>query len=292
MSHALRPSTLAEACEAKAQGALPYAGGTDVMVRQRDMRRAGLGAPLLFLDAIPEMQGIHPEADGIRIGAMNTMAEIAAHQGLPPLLRLGCGSVGSPALRNVATIGGNICSASPAADSVAPLHALDALAEVSGPTGARRLSLQELLLGPARTTLGEDELLTAVILPERPLGRHFHRKVAPRLSNAITKVSLAAWALVEGGVDDGMVSSVRLAFGAVGPVVIRCREAEAMINAAAVNALPEQLSTLRQIVMDTISPIDDQRSTADYRRLVAANLMELFVLELCHGDGHSQETQS
>lgn len=279
MSHALRPSTLTKACQAKAHGAVPYAGGTDIMVRQRDMRRTGQGAPLLFLDAIPEMQGIQPGADGIRIGAMNTMADIAAHQGLPPLLRLGCGSVGSPALRNVATIGGNICSASPAADSVAPLHALDALAEVSGPTGARRLPLEELLLGPGRTALGEDDVLTAVILPQRPLGHHFHRKVAPRLSNAITKVSLAAWALVEGG----MVSSVRLAFGAVGPVVIRCRKAESLIKGAAVDALNGMQSDLLQAVLDGVAPIDDQRSSAEYRRQVAANLMKLFVLELCQG---------
>ncbi len=129
------PETIEAAAGAKADGGILYAGGTDIMVRHARAVGTGQTVPLVFLNGVDELNGVVRDGSKTRIGTMITMSEIAGHPDIPDLLRRACGTVGSPALRNVATLGGNICTASPAGDSLPALYVLDAIMELRSPMG-------------------------------------------------------------------------------------------------------------------------------------------------------------
>ncbi|HKJ85988.1 MAG TPA: FAD binding domain-containing protein, partial [Spirochaetia bacterium] len=196
----------------------------------------------------------------------------------------------APALRNVATLGGNICNASPAADAVCPLYALDARCELRSASRVRTLPVAEFIAGPGRTVIESDELLTAIIIPAGPgtvtaaMGndattRVLYRKVGTRRANALSKLSMAAWASVSGGA----VESVGVALGAVAPTVVRSREAEAGF-VGSLESLRERIDAILGAYGKLVTPIDDQRSTAEYRREVAVNLVRQFIEQSLLGD--------
>jgi len=263
------PTTVQDACKAKLEGSTPYAGGTDFMVRHANAVRTGQCPPLIFLDGVKEFHGISTSETSVRIGALTTMAELAIHAEIPHLLACACNCVGSPALRNVATIGGNICTASPAGDSLPALYVLNAQVEICSPEGYRLMPVCDFIRGPGQTALEAYELLSAVILPVSNLNVYYHRKVSPRVANAITKVSLAVAATIE----DDTVGDMRIAYGSVGPTIIRCPEIEKACTGRSLSGLLTSTPALIDMVETTITPIDDHRSTAIYRRSIAANLL-------------------
>ena len=268
-----RPQTLAEALEIRAEhAALPFAGGTDLMVRHR--RNAGvlpaLSLPVLFLDQCRELSAIEVAADVVEIGAGVTLTQVAAHPGLPDILRQAVREIGGPAVRNVATLGGNICNASPAADSLPPLYALDAEVRLCSARSERVLPIQQFVTGPGRTAIRSDELLRSIrVRPWWP-DVSLWRKVGTRKANALSKVSIAACADREGS----GIGRVGIALGAIAPTVVRLHAVEALLRGHRAGELSERV---RQICRQEFSPIDDQRSTARYRATVGENLVLGFI---------------
>lgn len=281
MSEVFRPRTTAEALAYRGEtGALLFSGGTDLMVRHRGYSGTlpTIDEPVLFLDAIEELHRIEIEDTTVVIGAAATLSEILADSRVPELLHRAIGLIAAPALRNRATLAGNICNASPAADSLPPLYVHDGEVVLSRPTGERAIAISEFISGPGVTTLGTDEVMTAIRVPLVPVGRIYYRKVGTRRANALAKLSVAGYARID---EDRALSDVRIAVGAVAPTVVRLNAVERVLTATStVTNHPNRLSDIRELARPYIRPIDDQRSTAQYRTSVALNAVEEFVHSL------------
>jgi len=278
------PKTLAEALKIRAEtGAVPFAGGTDLMVK----RRGGTGVParfdepVLFVGGLPELRRIDREGDGAAVlGAGLSLAELLARPETPELLKEALRETAAPAIRNVATLGGNIANASPAGDSLPPLYALEAELLIVSVRGERLIPITDFILGPGRTALAQDELVAEVFIPALPIGAAwYYRKVGTRKAQALAKVSLAALFVsekAEGFRAPRALGEARLAFGAVGPRVIRDASLEALFRglsgAGDRHDLEAALDAIHVAAEKAVKPIDDQRSTAAYRRRVAASL--------------------
>ncbi len=247
-----------------------YAGGTDLLVKLR----AGLEEPrqLICLERILELQGIEDRGDRVLLKAGTSLTRIAADplvRTLFPVLTRAVRVLGSPPIRNMATIGGNICSASPAGDTLPPLYALQAEVSLRSRTNDRRLPLREFIHAPGQTALGPGEILTGVWIPKNPsFNRQHYEKVGQRQALAIAIVSLAA--LIDLS-PEGIIQEIRLAWGSVGPTVVTAPAVEAVLRGR-----PLTLAGLRDAAGEArraVGPIDDLRAGADYRREVAGNLL-------------------
>lgn len=270
------PRTLKEAFAAlEKPGARLLAGGTDLLVRLRSGREEA--EALVGLERVAELRGVREEGGVgvgriLRIGAMTTHAELLEHalvRARLGVLAQALAHLGSPPIRNMGTIGGNLCTASPAGDTLPPLVVLGAEVELAGRGGSRRLPVSEFLRGPGRTALAPGEVLVAVHAPIPCAGhvQHFE-KVGRRDALAVAVVSLAASIRIGRG---GLVASADLAWGSVAPGIWRCPEAEAALAGRRLT-----LTSLREaaaIVRNEVRPISDIRASADYRREVAGNLL-------------------
>jgi CO/xanthine dehydrogenase FAD-binding subunit len=244
----LTPRSLDDALRLRAEhpGAVPIAGGTDLMVELNfDRRRPDV---ILNLGEVAELRGFSHDDGQLRLGAGLTYAEAMEEplRSLLPALAEASRTVGSPQIRNRGTIGGNLGTASPAGDSLPPLLVEEAEVEVASTSGTRRLPLDEFLVGPKRNALAPEELIVAVLV--RPSGApQTFMKVGPRNAMVIAVCSLAVSADRESG-------ELRAAFGSSGPVpaLVRAPLAEA-------DGFPA-------LVASAASPIDDVRGTAAYRR--------------------------
>jgi xanthine dehydrogenase FAD-binding subunit len=247
-----------------------YAGGTDLLVKLR----AGLEAPqlLICLERIPELQGIEDRGDRVLIRAGTSLSRIAADPLLSTLFPVLTGAVqvlGSPPIRNMGTVGGNICSASPAGDTLPPLYALQAEVELRSRTRDRRLPIREFIHGPGQTALGPGEIMTGVWIPKNPsFHRQHYEKVGQRQALAIAIVSLAALIDLSPG---GIIRDIRLAWGSVGPTIITAPAVEAGLRGRSLTL--EAMEEAAREVRRAVAPIDDLRAGADYRREVAGNLL-------------------
>jgi len=269
-----RPACLEELWPLLDTGAAAMAGGTDLLVR----RRGGEPCDVALLSGIASLGEIVGENGWLRIGAAATHAAMARHplirDGLPGLAGA-LGTLGSPLVRNMGTIGGNIVTASPAADTLPPLYALDARVELVSAGGMRQLALADFLVGPGRTVLMPGEIVAAVLVPPPLAGaRHHFEKVGRRNALAVAVASLAA---VIATAADGRVAEARIAVGSVAPTVVRCTAAEAALVGRRLTR--QTLSEAAACIRQAVSPIDDVRATAAYRRQVAGNLL----LRLCPG---------
>ena len=279
MNRTLRPRTTVEAIAFRIDtGATLLAGGTDLMVRHRGYsgNLPTIDGPVLFLDAIDELHRIEVVDGAMTIGGAATLAEILGDGRTPALLRRSAALIAAPALRNRATLAGNICNASPAADSLPPLYVHDAEIIVRGANGERTTAIRDFITGPGATTLGPDEIVIAVRVPLMPDGRHYYRKVGTRRANALSKLAAAGASRSAGRV----LTDVRFALGAVAPTVVRLRQVEDALEGVPVNELPGRVAALRALATPYIRPIDDQRSTAEYRTAVALNTLEEFLYSL------------
>ncbi len=284
---ALRPGSLAEAIDFRTRtGALPFAGGTDLMVRRRRYTgTAGpdFSGPVLFLDGVPELKQVQIKGGILEAGAGVTLSDLLARKELPLLLRRGIELIAAPGLRNRATLAGNICNASPAADSLPSLYVHGAEVVLTGPSGERTLLLSDFIRGPGKTVLKDDELLTAVKIPLLDKGRIYYRKVGTRKANALSKLSAAGYVRTV----DGLIEDFRFALGAVAPTVVRLNEVEQAVRGKELSEL--DADTLLELAAPAVCPIDDQRSTADYRRQVAFNCLKEF-LEQIQNNNFPEET--
>ncbi len=254
----------------------PIAGGTELMVAFAAGR---LAAPkLVSLWNIPALRFIETGAGSAAIGAASTFLDLRAHAVLAaklPLLVKAASWIGSIANQSRATLGGNLVNGSPAADSSPALLVYDAEVELISVRGRRRIPYAEFHTGYKRNALATDELLYAVHLPCR-FTRHkqYIRKVGARRAMAVAKAALAATALLR----DGVVGEIRLAAASVAPVPTRLYQAEAALAGRPITR--QTVQAAREALLAEVRPIDDIRSTAEYRRRVTANLLEEFLLEL------------
>jgi len=280
---AYRPATLAEALRIRAaERAIPMAGGTDLMVKHR--RHAGLAPkferPILFLGHLDELRYVrrHEEGElpGLEIGAATTLTDLLMAAETPAALRQAIAEMAAPAIRNAATLAGNVCNASPAGDTLPALYCFDAQVVLARSGGERRLDIARFIRGPGQTDLGDDELVRAVVLPLVPFDRMLYRKVGTRRANALSKLSFLGLARLDGDI----VRDMRCAFGAVAPTVVRCRALEARCINLPRQALAAQRADLLAGYAELIVPIRDQRSSAEYRRAVALRLLSQFLSDL------------
>lgn len=270
----IRPATLADAVAALAAGPCTVlAGGSDLYAATG---ARGLAGRVIDVTALPDLRGIAATAEGIRIGAAATWAEVAAAP-LPPAcdaLRAAARTVGGVQVQAVGTVAGNLCNASPAADGVPPLLALDAAVELAGPAGARRLPLAAFLTGPRRTARRADEVMTAVHIPAAALaGRSAFLKLGARRHLVISIAMVAARVAVA----DGRVAQAALAVGACSPVARRLPAVEAALVGAAPAEAAGRIADAA--VAAALDPIGDVRATADYRAGAAAELLRRAVAE-------------
>lgn len=266
MTELVVPTTLAELREVSCGGRF-IAGGTDLLVQMRAGRKEERLVDLSSLKDGPP--AVCETRDGIEISALCPISRVVeALAGALPALAAAAAVFASPQIRNRATIGGNLANASPAADMAPPLVASSAEATVEGPGESRRVAVLELASGPGRSTLRAGEWISSLCVP-RPGGEEGFRKLGGRFGMAISIVSLAwRWSAAEGGA----LHDVRLAAGAVAPTVVRCERAEREIegNRATEGVLRRAVAAIKA----DISPIDDVRASAWYRREAIGGLLE------------------
>jgi len=250
------------------------AGGTDLSVVLAD----NLITPETLVDiaAIPSLSGVRVSAQGISIGAATRVAEIAASRVLPACLSQGARSIGSPQIRNLATIGGNICNASPCGDTLAPLVALDALFVLTSASGTREVRAEDFFLGPKKTVIRADELLVEIRIDERHgEGSSAFRMIGKRNGQAISQVNVAVWLVVEKGV----IRETRAAIGSVAPIPLRLRKTEEMLRGRSIEAI--DMGKVLAALDAEIAPISDVRANVEYRRLVSGALFRECLEETC-----------
>lgn len=278
MTAYLRPGSVELALAARAQHPdwTVLAGGTDLMVAA-DKQTAPPG--ILDIFGLPELTVIEEEDDGaIVVGAAAPYASMLTSELVTrelPMLQAAAREVGAAQIQARGTLGGNIGTSSPVGDSLPVLLALDAEIVLGSTHGRRRVPYHEFCTGYRTTVLGADELMLAVRFPPRPAGLvQVWRKVGTRRAQSISKVAMAAAAALE----DGRISHVRIGLGAVADRPFRARGVEAAVTGKAPGEAAAEAA--RQALAGEIAPIDDVRSTADYRLGVAQNLVARFVMRL------------
>ncbi len=257
----------------------PLAGGTDLMV----LLEAGKLANKKFLSIwkLEELKGIEVTPGHVTLGALTTYTQVQAHSILQkefPLLCRAAAETGGVATQNRGTLAGNIVNGSPAADSPPALLVYDAQLDLVSTQGERWVPYQGFHTGYKQMILRPDELIRRIRLPRtKNAWRQYYRKVGTRKAQAISKVCLAGAAEVYGeGIRD-----VRVALGSVAPTVLRCVKTESVLRGQRVTA--GVIEAAKAALAGEIAPIDDFRSTAKYRRQIAVNLIEDFVLGVAEG---------
>jgi CO/xanthine dehydrogenase FAD-binding subunit len=235
---------------------------------------------VLDITGLGELDGITRTAEGWRIGALTRWSAIAQAP-LPPLfagLQAAAGAIGGRQIQNAATLGGNLCNASPAADGVPCLLAIDARVELASTAGRRCLPLDAFILGNRRTALRDDEILTAIFLPEPTQPSHsVFLKLGARRHLVISIVMVA----VTLGVAQGRVAQAAAAVGACAPTARRLPALEARLLGEPVT--PALARLVQPECLTPLAPIDDMRGTASYRLDAAATLLRRALTELAAG---------
>jgi CO/xanthine dehydrogenase FAD-binding subunit len=273
MGDYLRPANLEEALQALARPWTVLAGGTDFYPAR--VGRA-IDEPVLDITAIADLRGISEGSDGWRLGATTTWSAMIETP-LPPLfdgLKQAAREVGGRQIQNAGTLAGNLCNASPAADGVPPLLALDAEVELAGRAGVRRLPVAAFIIGNRRTVLAPGELLVAIHVPKpaRP-ARSAFLKLGARRYLVISIAMVAATLEIE----KGRVVVARIAVGACSAVAQRLPALEAALVGASVSALAERVDAGH---LAPLSPMDDLRGSGAYRRDAVVTLLRRLLRRL------------
>ena len=268
----LKPTSASEAAGfLDSSNGIILAGGTDACIYMAE----GIWHPetLIDISEIDSMRGIQTTVDDrneetTRIGACTILAEIAASDALPRCLRQGARAVGSPQIRNLGTIGGNICNASPCGDTLAPLLTLDARFVLRSSGGTRTIESGDFFTGPKQTVRTANEILESIELPTLSRDRlSAFRMIGNRNGQAISQVN----ASVSLTLVDGTMSDVRVAVGSVAPVPLRLGELERFLDGKSIREV--SLAEIREPILEGIRPIDDVRSSASYRQEATVALL-------------------
>ena len=276
------PTTLEEASEIlRAGNVTVLAGGTDLMP-QTKAGRLQFQPVLMNVRRVPELGGIDDQGTMVRIGALVTITELLESQFVRERLNLlwqACNHFASDQIRNAATVGGNVCNASPAGDTLVPLLALNACAVLAAkPNGAlqlRRVPLTGFFIGPGRSCRAPAELLTAIEVPLPPAGfRGGFYKHGTRPGLDIAAIAIALGARRDGAV----LRDVRVAFGAVAPTPVRAPRTEAAIEGRPIDAA--MLETAARTALEEVHPISDVRASDWYRRELIHNMIKRVLMHV------------
>ncbi|MDE0158353.1 MAG: xanthine dehydrogenase family protein subunit M [Gammaproteobacteria bacterium] len=272
----IEPASLSEALEILSADdeARCLAGGATLVA----MLNANLVEPstLIGLRRIDELAGITVSGDHIRVGAMTTHTQIAADDrlsGNAAVVRDAAGQIAHPAVRNMGTIGGAVCHADPNADFPGALVAADAVLEAVGSSGARQIPAGEFFLDYLETSLEEDEILSAVLVPVEPADARGRHLKFSRTHGDYATISVSLVLVVDGDA----CSYARVAVGSAGPAPIHLDEADSLLTGSALT--PEVIRQAGRKLMEAADPVDDVRGSAEYRRMIIPGLLQRAVDE-------------
>ncbi len=238
------------------------AGGTDLLVSMK--RKEMCPRYLIDIKAIPELDYIRHNGEGLKIGALATMHDIESSPVIRerfPILADTAHQIGTPHIRNVGTVGGNLCHAAPSADMAPSLIGLEAKAKINGTKGERVIALEEFFVAPGESALQDGEMLTEIQVPDPPpntCGVYLKLPARTAIDIAVAGVAVIA------RLDSERIVDARIVLGAVAPTPIRARKAEEIIKGKAVeNGIIEKAA---KAAADEAEPISDIRGSAEYRR--------------------------
>jgi len=260
----IRPKSLKEALQLKKAiaGAKYISGGTDliVQIKNRELQPSAL----ISLRSIPELATIEINR-GARIGALATISDVIQHRELGynyPVLKEAAKRLGSVQIRNVATVGGNLCNCSPSADMALPLLVLEAKVKLQTAKASREILLEEFFKGPGESCLSSDEIMTDILLnpPRQNAKATFLKKGRVKMDLAIASVAL----LLE--IEGGRCCKVRIAAGSVAPIPLRLSQVETLLEGNAISK--DLVSKAKQLAREIVTPITDVRATEEYRRQI------------------------
>ena len=255
------------------------AGGSDVLVQIREGKRAG--KELVSIYGLDEIRGVSLEEDGtIRIGSLTSFSHITKApiiQAHINVLGQAVDQVGGPQIRNIGTIGGNTCNGVTSADSASTLFAWDAIIELTGERGVRRLPIQDFYLGAGRVDIHPDEIQTAILIPKASYTNCFGHYIKYAMRNAMDIATTGCSVNVKLSADKSTMEDVRIAYGVAGPVPMRARTAEA--RAKGKPTTQAEIKAFAHTVLEDINPRDSWRAAKDFRQHIAVVLAERALTE-------------
>ena len=265
------------------------AGGSDVLVQMREGKRAG--AELISIYGLDELRGITIDADeNIRIGSLTSFSHITRDPIIQQYINVlgeAVDMVGGPQIRNIGTIGGNTCNGVTSADSASTLHAWDAIVEITGPEGVRRLPIHDFYIKAGKVDLRPGELQTAIIIPKKAYEGYFGHYIKYAMRNAMDIATTGCSVNVKLSEDKKTILDARIAYGVAGPVPMRAPSAEAKIRGKETGRAA--VKEFAQAVLEDINPRDSWRAAKDFREHIATVLAERALCEsirLAGGEVH------
>lgn len=268
MQNNVKPKDLTEALRWRSQFDLvPYMGGTDLMVNPDPAAR------YLFLGDVKELQYFYCDDQGIHIGAGMTFTSLLKEEDCPSLLRLAMQQIASPAIRNKGSIGGNICNASPAGDTLPVLLIYDTELKIIGGTGERSVAMRNFILERKEIDLQADELLVGLTMKPKQFNHLYYHKIGSRRAMSISKIAFAGAA----SVSEGHLLDIGIGLASMYKTPLRFEDIESHYRGMTIQEFAEQKCEFVKAYEDRLNPIDDMRSTARYRKNVTLRLVRDFV---------------
>ena len=255
------------------------AGGSDVLVQMREGKRAG--KELISIYGIDAMRGVSIDAEeNIRIGSLTSFSHITRD----PIIQKYCNvlgeavdMVGGPQIRNIGTIGGNTCNGVTSADSASTLHAWEAIVELTGKDGVRRVPIKEFYIKAGLVDIHPDEIQTAILIPKASYENCFGHYIKYAMRNAMDIATLGCSVNVRLSADKKTIERARIAYGVAGPVPMRCPSAEAKANGQPVSY--ETVETFALAVLEDINPRDSWRASKAFRQHIAVEMAKRCLIE-------------
>lgn len=258
--------------------AIIFAGGTDLMVEY--LRGSNLIAkfekPVVFINSINELKGIKEDENNIIIGAATTFDEIIKSDLTPQVLKESASGIAGPPIRNIATIGGNICNASPSADSLPSLYAMDTVLRLKNKDSQREVKIKDFITGVSKTTIKSGEMLTHILIPKKNYEYSFYRKIGTRKANALSKLAMCGLVCKEND-----KYRFKISFCTLGITVTRDESIEEKFMVSDTQQWKNNIKSIQEAYSDIMKPRDSARSTALYRKKCALNLIKYFIEDIC-----------
>ena len=255
------------------------AGGSDVLVQMREGKRAG--KELISIYMIDEIRGIRlDENEAIRIGSLTSFSHITKHEIIQKHINVlgeAVDMIGGPQVRNIGTIGGNTCNGVTSADSASTLHAWEAIIELTGPQGVRRVPIKEFYLKAGVVDIRAGEIQTAIIIPKESYAGYKGHYIKYAMRNAMDIATTGCSVNVKLSEDKKTISKARIAYGVAGPVPMRCPAAEVKANGQPVCS--ETVKAFAAGVLEDINPRDSWRASKAFRQHIAVELAERCLIE-------------
>ncbi len=248
------------------------AGGSDVLVQMREGKRAG--KELVSIYGLDEMRGVSYEADGaIRIGSLTSFSHITRDPIIQKHINVlgeAVDMVGGPQIRNIGTIGGNTCNGVTSADSASTLHAWDAVVEITGPDGVRRIPIHDFYIKAGVVDLRPGEIQTAIIIPKEAYEGYYGHYIKYAMRNAMDIATTGCSVNVRLSADKKTIEDARIAYGVAGPVPMRAPSAEKAAEGKPVSE--ETVKVFAETVLEDINPRDSWRASKAFRQHIAVVL--------------------